>query len=465
MVFVQECGIHRECADMTTQRRSIFAISAAICLAGAAVQQAFAQADNSDETEPQVTRQAEAVSRTVYGVIEKTQALMGEEKYEEACELLANLLQKDSLSEYERANLYQNLGFCLYSAGKITAAIGAFGEVLKIPGIEASMRKNVLYTLAQLRTREEQYEFALQNLEAWFELEPNPAPPPFILYAQNLYQAGRTAEMIAPIEAALSIAETRGMPVKENWYVLLNFAYFQQENYARIRDINILLLRKWPKKRYWLMLANAYRELNDESRFFSAYEVAYLQNMLESESELVTMAQLYLQNDVPFKAGRLLEQEIESGRIEESEKVLRLMSQAWSLAREDDRSIEPLTKAARMDDSGDTYIRLSNTYLNLGEYAKCVEAAKSGLAKGTLKNSDHAEISLGMCLYHERQFAEAIRVFRRALSVPRSNKTAKQWIRVLENEVLREEEIQRAEALADKKIEDLRTRRAADERS
>ena len=413
----------------------------------------------------QAVRQAQAVSRSVFEVLEESRNLIDEQKLTAACDILTARIAKGKLTEYELANLYQYLGFCHHSAGDTRKAIDAFSDVLNIPSIEVSMRKSNLYTLAQLLTVAERYTESLDRQNEWFELEPKPAPGSFIFYAQTLYQLARYKDMIEPIEAALVIAKDRNTQEKEEWYSLLSFAYFQQENYAKIRDINKLLISKWPKKRYWLYLANAYRELNDEERFFSSYESLYLQDLLDKESELVTMAQLYMQNDVPYKAGTLMEEELARGRIKRSGKNFRLISQAWTLAREDSRSVEPLKMAARLNDNGDLYIRLANTYLNLGQYEACIEAARAGFEKGGLKNPDYAEISIGMCFYNVQKYADAIRAFRRAAKVPRSAATANQWIRIADSEIKRNLAIDKAEGLANKQYQELIARRALAEQS
>lgn len=426
---------------------------------------ANAQRANSQESEPQQTRQAQAVSRSVYEVIEKAQRLVDAEDYDAAIELLSALIQKDNLTEYEFANVYQYLGFCYHSKEDTETAIITFSKILAIESVEDQARKATLYTLAQLHTFLEQYDAALVRMERWFDLEPNPAPKAFILYAQILYQLGQYADMISPIETALATAETRGTVAQEQWYSLLSFAYFQQEDFAKIRDINKLLLANWPKKRYWLYLANAYRELNDDDSLLAAYDAAYLQGLLSSESELVTLAQLYVQGEVPIKAARLLEEEMKSGRIEKNGRNYRLLSQAWFLAREDSRSIEPLKIAAGLDEKGDLYIRLANVYLNLDENTNCVSAVEAGIEKGGLKSPDYAHMSLGMCLYNAHEYLKALRAFRKAAETPRSAARANQWIKITKMDIARDEEIATAEAQADERFRDLEARRLVSDRS
>ena len=169
--------------------------------------------------------------------------------YQGALRALNNLYNPDKLTEYEQANVLNYIGFIYYNMEDIPNAIRTYEKMIAIPSLEPQMGKQTTYTLAQLYTMEEQYQQALSTLDKWFILEPNPAPDPFILKAQNLYQLSRYKDMIEPIENAMRIARERNKPVKEDWYVLLNFAYFQDENYKMVRDIQKILLETWPKKR------------------------------------------------------------------------------------------------------------------------------------------------------------------------------------------------------------------------
>jgi len=315
--------------------------------------------------------------------------------------------------------------------------------------------------MAQLFTMEEQYGRAVTTLDAWFAVETNPAPGPYILYAQNLYQLERYADMVAPIESAVAVAEKRELVVKEDWYVLLNFAYFQEENYEKVRDIHKILLIHWPKKRYWFSLAGAYTELGEEHNLVGAYDAAMTQGMLEKESELVTMAQLYMQHEVPYKAAVLLDAEMTSGRVAKSAKNYRLLSQAWTLAAEDEKAVPALRNAARLSDEGELNLRLGNAHLNLGQFGECVTAIRAGIEKGGIKSPDNAQISLGMCLYNQEKYRDAIAAFREAGRTNRSRKISGQWIRVIESDLERDKQIRLAEAAARKQQRELIARRRA----
>ena len=422
---------------------------------------AYAQQTEREKRDQQKTRQAQAVSKEVYDKILQAQDKVDAEDYKGALRILQNLNRSDKLTEYERSNVLNYIGFVHYNVGNTTAAIATYEEMLRIPSLEEQIRKQTIYTVAQLHTMDEHYNQAIRYLEEWFALELNPAADPFILYAQNLYQVDRYRDMIKPIETAMEISRKREKPVKEDWYVLLNFAYFQQEDYRKVRDIQKIMLVNWPKKRYWFSLAGAYTELGEDNNLFASYDAAHTQKMLERESELVTMAQLYMQHEVPYKAARLLDYEMENGRVKRNAKNYRLLSQAWSLAQEDEMSIPALKEAARLSNEGELNLRLGNAYLNLGRYTECVAAVQAGLRKGGIKSPDNAQISLGMCLYNQQKYRAAINAFREARKTRRSARIANQWINVINSDIKRNEQIALAEAAARKQLRELAKRREA----
>jgi len=429
---------------------------------------ALAQTDE-DEAErrsnAQETKKAQAVSKEVYDKISKAQEAVDARDYAGALKMLNALYNPDKLTEYEQANVLNYIGFVYYNMEDIPNAIRTYERMVAIPTLEPQLKKQTTYTLAQLFTMQENYSKALVNLDQYFVMETNPAPEAYILKAQNLYQEQRYKDMIQPIETAMNVAREREKEVKEDWYVLLNFAYFQDENYAKVRDIQKILLATWPKKNYWFSLAGAYTELGQDDDVITTYAAANTQGLLEKESEFITMAQLYMQREVPYKAATLIEREMEGGRVEKSGKNYRLLSQAWQLSMENEKAIPALGQAARLADDGELDVRLGNAYLNAGEYDECVKAVQNGIRKGGLKSPDNANISLGMCLYNERKYQAAIDAFRVAGRTERSRRVSNQWINVINADVERNTAIREAEAAARKKRAEIEKRRKSSGRA
>ena len=440
-------------------------VSAKLCLALLAGLLAFgtasAQSGEASKDDDTKTKQAQAVSKEVYEKIQKAREAVDAKDYRGALDMLNRLYNPDKLTEYEQANVLNYIGFVYYNMDNIQQATATFEKMLRIPSLEAQMAKQTTLTLAQLYTMTENYTKALQTLDRWFTLESNPGPEQFILRAQILYNLNRYKDMISPIETAMKVARERDKPVKEDWWNLLNFAYFQQENYVKVRDIQKTLLQSWPKARYWKSLAGAYTELGEDEKLIYAYDAAHTQGMLDKPTEFVTMAQLYLQAEVPYKAATLMQEKMDAGVVPKNEKNYRLLSQAWTLAQEDDKAIPALKAAAQLADDGELDARLANSYLNISEYGDCVTAANTALRKGGLRSPDNIQITLGMCLYNLRRYSDARDAFTAAGKVPRSQRTARQWIAVIDAELERNRQIRLAEEAARKKREALEAKRSA----
>jgi len=424
---------------------------------GNAAAQGSGQADKDDDTK---TKQAQAVSKDVYERIQKAQEAVDASDYTGALKMLDSLYNPDKLTEYEQANVLNYIGFIYYNMEDMPNAIRTYEKLMAIPTLEPQMAKQVTFTVAQLLTVEENYPKALSTLDKWFVLETNPAPEPFILKAQIHYHLNQYQEMVEPIENAMQVARNRDKPVKEDWWGLLNFAYFQQENYEKVRDIQKILLVNWPKKRYWKSLAGAYTELGEDEKLIYAYDAAYTQGMLEKGTEFVTMAQLYLQAEVPYKAAKLLEEKMAAGIVDKNAKNYRLLSQAWMLSMDDKKAIPALISAAALSTDGEVDARLANSYLNVGDYGNCVTSARNAIRKGGLKSPDNIQISLGMCLYNQQKYNESRAAFNEAAKVPRSKRTSDQWKRVIDAEIERNRQIRLAEEAAQKKRRELEARRA-----
>lgn len=415
------------------------------------------RADKDDKTK---TKQAQAVSKEVYERITKAQEMVDEKNYNGALKLLNNLYKPDKLSEYEQANVLNYIGFVYYNMENTRQAIATYRKLLAIPSLEPQLAKQTTFTMAQLQTVEELYSDALKTIDQWFMLEPNPGSAPFILKAQIHYHLNQYQKMVPSIENAMRIARERNKPVKEDWYGLLNFAYFQQENYKKVRDIQKILLQTWPKARYWKSLAGAYTELGEDDKLIYAYDAAFTQGMLVKDTEFVTMAQLYLQAEVPYKAAKLLEEKMNSGVVQKTEKNYRLLSQAWQLSQEDDKAIPALKSAASLVNHGELDARLANSYLNVGNYENCAASAKTSIRKGGLKNPDNIQLTYGMCLYNLRKYGDSKSAFQKASQTPRSQRMAGQWIAVIVAEIERNRQIRLAEQAAQKKRKEIEERRA-----
>ncbi len=407
---------------------------------------AFAQyggggGDKQKSEQEQKTRRTQAMSEKVYRKLAEAQELTEKDDFAGARRVLDEIDQ-EKLTPYEKAQLYNFYGFIYYSEERYKDSIRAYETVLAQPEIPQGLRDQTLYTLAQLYFTTEKWQKAIDLINEWFKTAQNPGPDPYILLASGYYSLGKYQQMIKPIEKAMAIARERNIAIKEQWWLLLRVAYYELNDLKKVRDILEVLVVNWPKKEYWTQLAAMYGELGQEQKQVSAYALAYDQGLLTRSNELVQMAQLFLQAEVPYKAAKVLEKGLEADQVEKKAENYRILSQAWMLAAEDRKAIPALRMAARLSDDGDLDARLAQSYLNLSDYDNCIESARNALRKGGLRREDNAQILLGMCLFEKDRYEDAKRAFRQAAQDKRSRKTATQWLTFIEREQERQRQLE-----------------------
>lgn len=429
---------------MRSRKTFGLAAVAAIVLATASyVPAAFSQ---EGEGAQQQTRKTPAMREKVYTKLAEAQTLAEADNMAGARRLLDQVRNMSDLNSYETAQMWNFYAFIYYSQGNENEALAAYERVLQQPDLPIGLENTTIFTLAQLYAANDQYRKSNDMLNRWFRTAENPGPEPFILQAQNYYQLEQYRQGIQPAERAISVAQAQGKAVKEQWYMLLNVLYYQLEDYRKVREILEILAASWPKKEYFTQLAAVYGELDMETRQIGIYEAAYEAGWLESGSEIVRLAQLLMQSEVPYKAAKVLEKGLNDGAVESKSSNWRLLSQAWTLAQEDEKAIPALQQAARMSSDGDLDIRLAQSYLNLDRYDPCVDSAREALNKGGLRRRDTANVILGMCLYELKRYNEARQAFRTASQDSRSAATARNWLAFIDRELDRQRQLRDAMA-------------------
>lgn len=394
-----------------------------------------------DEPPQRETKKAEALSKPVYDKLTKAQEAVDAKDFPGASRIIDGMLNDDGITSFERGNILNFKGFIEYSRGNTNAALRAYEQLVAIPEVEPQMKQQTIYTIAQLHATQENYPKTIEYLQRWFAGATNPPPDAYVLLAQAYSQTGEFQKMIDPLDTAIAEAKRRETTIKEDWYNLKYYACYQLERYPCVRDTLKLLIAGWPKKSYFMALGGIFSELGEEKNMLGVYEAMLTAGQLTSESELVTMAQLYLQGEIPFKAANVLEKGMQAGTISQNAKNYRLLSQAWSLAAEDQKAIPALREAARLSSDGDLDARLAISYLNTDQYSDCVEAGRNSLRKGGLQRESDSYITIGMCLYNLDQLSAAKAEFRNAMRDDRSKTLAQQWVKVIESDEARLEQL------------------------
>jgi tetratricopeptide (TPR) repeat protein len=407
-------------------------------LTGAA---AFAQEDDPNVV-PE-TRRIPAMSEATFKRLSEAQELMDAKNYRGALALLNEMLASGArrMNANEVGQVNNILGFLHFTLEDYPAAIRAYEQVLaQGENIPEGLEVQTLYTLAQLSFVAERYQEALRYMETWITKANNPGPEPHIFMGQVYYQMQNYPAATAQIERGIALARERNLELKEQWWALLNFLYFEQENWPKVVETLEILVRDFPKREYWLRLAGVHGQEGNDRESIWTYEAASAGGFLVQQSDLTNYAGLLMQAEVPVRAARILEEGLRSGVIERTDRNLQSLGQAWQMAQETKKAIPVFEEAARASRDGQIDERLAQLYLDNDNFEQCVEASRRAIQRGGLRRVQSAHIVQGMCHHNLDQLSAARQSFEACRDVARrgndqtNQRICSQWITYLDSE-------------------------------
>ncbi|MEM7543769.1 MAG: tetratricopeptide repeat protein [Pseudomonadota bacterium] len=383
------------------------------------------------------TQPASAMSETVYTGLKQAQDLLEAKSYGKSLKILKDLRQQALLSDYEVAQIWNLTAYAFYLQGKYKASIKAYDQVLAQEELPEGIIQSTLRTQAQLYFEIENYNKALEVANKLLNYLAEPSAEIYMLIGQAYFQLGQFADALEPIKKAIGLQKQAGLPPRENWLVLLRVIYYELEDFPNLIATLKTLIQYYPKERYLVTLASAYSEVGQSKKQLAVAEALHELGYNQEPAQIRNLANLYLLHEVPYKAAKVLQSGIDGGAIKGTEKNLKLLSQAWFQARHDNKAIPPLERAATLAADGDLYVRLAQSYLNVGRWTDAAEAAAKGIKKGGLKHEDTAQLIRGMALLNEQRFKPARAAFAEAARFTRSKKAARSWIAFVDAEIER----------------------------
>lgn len=385
------------------------------------------------------TRKAAAMSQKVYKKLNVIQQLIEKKDYTAAnskLEVMRGASRK--LSAYEKAQSWNLSAYILYLQERYPDAISSYQKVLDQGELPEALVQSTIKTMAQLYFATEQYDLALKTVKLLITKVKSPTANMYMLLGQANFQLKDYKSALIPIKKAVALFRKQNRKPKESWLQLLRVIYHYENDYKNMLVVLEEMVDLYPKDSHLRSLAGVYSELGDTGKQLTMMEALYERDYKQSSSQILNLANLYLVQGMPYKAAKVLHQELNvKQRVKVTEQSYRLLSQSWYQAREDLKSIAPLYKAAKLSESGELYIRIAQAYQNLDQWDKAADAIQIGIKKGSLKRPDIAQLMLGMVLFNQHKLELSQQHFELALKDKRSEKVAGQWLAYVQNELHR----------------------------
>lgn len=422
-------------------KRVMVACMTAICFSGAMVPMVTGTAYAQDEA----NEGRQFSSKSGEKVLE-AQNMMTANDYSGALVKLNEVLAIEGLNPYERSIVYQMRGSVNYELNQFTQAIDSFEKAIAAGGLNQKEKDQLRLNIAQLLIGNGQYARGAQMLEDFANRGGNLEPKHIEYLTQAWVQAENYTKALPWAQRWFNNAN----PKERKHYDLLNFLYSNLQMPAKQADIVKEMIGRWPDdKSLWGNWASLLSSGGRVEEAFEVNKMLYLGGFMTTSDDLLRVIQYYAFYDMPYQAAEILEREMNAGRIPESTERLNQLSDYFRQAREYERAIPILEKAAKQSNKAKPYADLGEALYNGGKCEQAEVAFTEAINRGY--DAGKAWSQLGSCRYEDAQKEDriscdgttaaqrknhiknqkrnrAIEAFNKVPSTSREARNAKKWV-------------------------------------
>ncbi len=344
---------------------------------------------------------------------------------------LKALLPEVSDNQYDTAVVQQTLGYVYHALDDTDRALSSFMTAADSGKLPPEVTHELHYIIAQLAIYTGANDSGLKYLGLWFADATDPPAEAHLLAASVYLQKENYKAAVPHLQDA--IEKTAQAP--RNWYEMLLGAYLRSDQLQQAADVLEKMIVRYPEQRdFWLQLIAVYQQLGKDRKSLAISELAHARGLLEGE-EIINLVRQYLYLEMPYKAGRLLAQEINQGRLQPNRENLQLLINSWLSAREHDHAIETLQQLVRLESDPEHEFRLAQLLVDRGDWRAALPHLQAVVEASGFGRAGEAWLLLGMCRYELNDKPASLAAFNQALTHDRSREQARWWVQQLSEEL------------------------------
>jgi tetratricopeptide (TPR) repeat protein len=376
------------------------------------------------------SRASKAMNPQIHKRMKRAQKYIGSKDYKNAISILEGAITSAKNYPYARASVYQSLGYAYAQSENYKKALPAFRKALEINVLPKHTTLQIMFSLAQLMSMNEDHKNALDLMEGYFIINDKPVPAAHVFVATLYVGIKNKEKALFHVEKAISMDKNP----QENWLTFAVWLNYEKKNYKKAAGyLKQLVGIDLKKKNYWTQLAGNLIELNREKEAQAVLELAYKLGLLDQEGEIKNVVALMQVSGMPFQGASLLEKAIKDKKVKANKDSYRMLSQLYIAARENDKALAPLAKAASLSNDGNLYADQGRVYLAREDWKKALEAYNLSFKKGKLKNKGQVHVQKAIALINLKRFKDATDQLNIALKFKNAEDSAKSWISYIQS--------------------------------
>ncbi len=407
-------------------RVTTLSIALSLCLLAGAPTQVLAQRAGNDEKKEQSSG---SIGQYTARILQEAIQALNMNDYKGAKAKLDSL-KLDRLSPYELSRVEEIYAQISNGQGDTEGTRQHLQKALDAGGLNMKESQQIRYNIASLYIVDGKYKEGAAALENWFKTAQMPNSAAYYLLAVSYYQ--QNPKDNRAFEAAKKCIALMEEP-NTGWMELLLAMYVDRNQFKNaIPLVKRMIEAKPDNKNYWINLSSYYQATNDFDSALAALQTAYNGGLLTQESEYRRLAQMAAYDDVPYRCAQILQKAIADKKLKPTSQDYSTLSNCWISAREFDKSVPPLEKAAELSDKGDLYLRLAQVHMQNKDWDAAANAVKKAIDKGKLGDPENAQLLMGVALYSQDKFKASKPYFERATRSSKYRKTAQSYLAAID---------------------------------
>lgn len=376
------------------------------------------------------------LTQDTYDQVQRVQKQIAAQHYDQALKTAKNVLPRARReSPYAHALVLQLMANIYLMQKEYEQAAPVLAQIVQLDALQPSSEQDVIYQLANIYLIEKKYPDAVRLYkEVLAKTEQKKQTPDPSLY----YQLGLAYSLENDFNQAdkyISEAIQKSTTKHKDWYQNWFIAAYKLKNYQKANRIAKTLIVNWPDDAdFWNYYANTFLLLKDDKNATAVYALMYDRGMLKDKDSLLQLANLYFEENAPYKAGKLLSENMAKGIIPKTKDNYDILASAWMQSREWGKALDALGEEAKLAATGSVYLRQAAIYLNQEDYAHAEQAAQNAISKGGLKNdAGRAWMIAGQAAYAQKKWDAALHAFHQAENFKDQRDNAKSWVQYVDS--------------------------------
>ncbi len=334
------------------------------------------------------------------------------------------LLDINAKKDYDKAYLDYFIGKLYAQKADEKNSIKYIDKAISTDLLNKADQDEGLKLLADLQFQGKQYKNAIANYHNWMEFTGKSDANIWMKVAQSNLQLKSYDKVISAADSAIAAL---GDKKNKDPYTLKLNAYYERKMFKECIDVLETAVQIFPEvKLYWTQLGQFYAMVEDFPKSLATIDLAYKQGYLDKGAQVIMLASLYAQSEMPSKAASLLEKHIDSGLIKRDDKNIKTLANFLHASLDISKAAGYYGELAKMTNDAKHYTKQGMLLNQDEQFTKGIVALKKALDVG-VKNEGRLYQSIAEGYYYLEKYKQAYVYIQKAMKEPKSRRTAKGW--------------------------------------